>query len=370
MDTLLYVWDQYILGLDEPDYNCLPAIGLTFLILLQGRLSGCSLQSDVEAALKTGGPTLSVQEFQMIINRHFYQDLFNSLNKGESSQFPVHDPTQASPQWSYVSKVTAPPRTRPQDRRKAREEREIFQRQVAEKERREELMRRQQAEETKRQEEERLNRLLEDTRRRYTEEKSALENQIKQEQQQNYELEKRATAQINELQSEIRSLLQQRRVSFGGYSVESVTAPPPSANSQTPTKSSDSQSTPERHTVSTHRAQDVNGKTANTVVLDLLKQLMESADILINGQTVAERDTLNGITRKHLRDYKEDVKNAEIEIFGRELELNELDHIEEPKRTAISKRLSQAIKRRTEARFTAAVRSSDQKLPGNVTYTI
>ncbi|XP_063811910.1 uncharacterized protein LOC135049882 isoform X2 [Pseudophryne corroboree] len=279
MNTLLYVWDQYIIGLDEPSYNCLPAIGLVFLILLKEHLTGCS-SSDMEAALKTGGPTLSVQEFQMVINKHFYQDLFSALNKGESNQLPAHDPTQDTPHWSYVSTVAAPPRTMPQDRRKAREQREILKRQVAEAEQREELMRRQQEEEQNRQEEERLNRLLEDTKKRHEEEKSALENQIKQEQQQNYELEKRATEQINELQSEIRRLLQQRRVSSGGHSVESIRAPPPSVKSQTPTerKSSDSPSTPEQQIVSPQITREVNGKTANTVMLDLLQQMMESAD--------------------------------------------------------------------------------------------
>ncbi|KAM5180775.1 uncharacterized protein ACMZJ9_001333 [Mantella aurantiaca] len=371
MNTLLYVWDQYILGLDEPSYNCLTAIGVAFLLLLQSQLIGCSAPSDIEAALKTGGPALSVQDFQMVINKHFYQDLFNALNKGGESQFPVHDPTQVTSQWNYISKVTAPLRTRPQDRRKAREERELLRRQAAEKEQIEEQIRRQHEEERRRKEEERLNRLLEDARRKFEKEKSDLENQLKQEQQQNYELEKRATTQINDLQSEIRRLLQQRRVSFGEHSIESVMAPPPSVSSQTPPQRSvtATPSSPGHEAVTLSTNKEVNGKTANTVVLDLLQHMMESADMFINGWTAAEKDTLNGITRKHQKNYKEDVKNAEIELFGRELELNELDYIEEPKRTNIAKRLSQAIKRRTDARYIAAMKRGGQNLPKNVTYT-
>ncbi|XP_072287142.1 uncharacterized protein [Pyxicephalus adspersus] len=370
MNTLLYVWDQYILGRDEPNFNCLPAFGLAFLLLLQGHLIGCTSHSEIEAALRMGGPGLSVQDFQTVINKHFYQDLYSALNKGGNSQLPVHDPTQASSQWNYISKVMAPLRTRPQDRRKAREERELLRRQAAEKEQIEQEIRRQHEEEQKRQEEEKLNKLLEDTRRKFAKEKTDLENQLRQEQQHNYELEKRATKQINDLESEIRRLLQQRRVSFSGHSIESVVAPPPSVSSQTPPerRQTPTSSSPGREAVTLPTFKEVHGKTANTVILDLLKCMTESANMFINGQTVAEKDTLNAITRKHQKNYKEDVKNAEIELFGHELEPNELDYIEEPKRTKILNRLSQTIKRRTDARYIAAMKTGDQNLPKNVTY--
>ncbi|KAM9320334.1 uncharacterized protein PAF06_004844 [Gastrophryne carolinensis] len=378
MTTLLYAWDQHILGVDEPSYNCLPALGVTFLLLLRGRISECRSHSNIEEALRSGGPTLSVQEFQMMINKHFYQDLYNALNKGETNQVPAHD--AATSHWTYVSKLTTTSRTRPQDRRKAREEREMLRKQAAEKEYRENQIRLQQEEEQRRQEEERLNRLLEDTRRKFEIEKADLQNQLMQEQQQNYELEKRASKQIKDLQSEVTRLLQKRRRSSAAPSIESILAPPPSINSQTPPQGrlTDTPLTPEHKEgklsgfklpLSSATVREVNGKKASTVMLDLLKHMMDSADMLINGQTVAERDTLNEMTRRHMMDYQEDVKNAQIEVFGRELESNELDLIEEPKRSAISKRLSQAIKRRTEARYVATMKGSRQKLPDNVVYT-
>ncbi|XP_044139681.1 uncharacterized protein LOC122930386 [Bufo gargarizans] len=366
MNTLLYVWDQYILGLDEPQFNCIPVFSLAFLILVQRHLNDSTKQSDMKAVLKTAGTSLSVQEFQTIINKHFYQDLYSSLNKGGSDQFPVHDPTQATPHWSYLTKAPTYARTRPQDRRQAREEKEILKRQMAEKEQGEEQKRRQQEEEQKRQQEERFNRMLAETRRKY-EDKAAFENQLKQEQQRSYEIEKRATEQINELQGEIRRLLQQRRVSFGGNSVESVAAPPPSINSQPPTPIRTTHSRPSTtESQPDNTVKEVNGKTANTVIRNLLQKMMESADTLINGRTLAERDILNSVTRKHLKHYSEDVKNAEIEIFGRELELNELDSMEESQRTAVS----EATKRRSEARYMATVRASAQILPQSVAYTV
>ncbi|XP_063300396.1 uncharacterized protein LOC134589222 [Pelobates fuscus] len=211
VNTLMYVWDQYIIGLDQPAYNCLPAMSFVFLILLHEHINGCSSLHEMESVLKTRGPALSVQEFQMIINKHFYTELFGLLNKGENNLYPVYDPTQAIPQWSHRSRVTIPPRTRPQDRRKAREEREILKRETAERQQREEQMRLIQDDLQKRQEEDRLNMLLEDTNRRHEIEKSHLENQVKQEQQKNYEFQKKAEKQISELEEEIRKLMNQRK---------------------------------------------------------------------------------------------------------------------------------------------------------------
>ncbi|KAM4795647.1 uncharacterized protein WCC33_000712 [Rhinophrynus dorsalis] len=373
MSTLLYVWDQYIIGLDQPTYNCLPAISLTFLLLLQGHLSTCNSHNEMETVIKTHGPTLSVQEFQVVINKYFYSELFSILNEEGSGQFPVHDPTQGTPQWSHLSRTTVPQRTRPQDRRQAREERELLKKQTTERQRKEEEMRHLQEVEQRRQEENRLIRLLEDSKKRFEAQKAHLENQLVQEQQQSYEKQKRAEAQISELQGEIRRLMHQRRTSVGGNSVESLLAPPPSANSQnsTDTQVSNSPATFEQHTVSsnTSAVKEVNGKTAHTVAFDLIKRIMESADLIVNGQSIAEQDELNVVTKKYLKSYKEDVKNAEIELFGHELELNELDRIEEPKKSEISKRLSVAIKRRTEARYSAALKQGERTLSESVTYT-
>ncbi|KAM8976089.1 LOW QUALITY PROTEIN: uncharacterized protein RCH25_025400 [Pelodytes ibericus] len=373
MNTLMYVWDQYIIGLDQPSYNCLPAICVAFIILLRGHLTSCSSHHEIEAVFKTQGSTLSVEEFQTIINTHFYPELFGLLTKGESSLYPVHDPTQATPQWSHLSRVTIPQRITPQGRRKAREEQEMLKRQTAERQQKEEQMRLLQEELQRRQEEARLNMLLEDTKRTYEVEKSHLENQLKQEQQESYEMKKKAEKQISELQDEIRRLTQQRRESVGGYSVESILAPPPSVNSHTSNRSGSSNlpKTPEQKAVPSSMTpiKEVNGRTASIVVLDLLKAVMESADSIINGRNIAERDTLNGMTREHLRNYKEDIKSAQIEIFGHELEPDELDNIKEPKKTTLAKKLSMVIRRKSEARYTASSKAEEKRLTDTVTYT-
>ncbi|KAE8622036.1 hypothetical protein XENTR_v10005072 [Xenopus tropicalis] len=315
---------------------------------------------ELETVIKTQGPALSVDEFQIVIDKYFYSELFSQLNREGSSPLPVHDPTQATPLWSHISKTTDPQRKRPQDRRQVREERELLRKQVAERQKTEEKIQRLREQEQKKQEEERLNRLLEDTKKRFDAQKAHLEKELMQERQQSYEKQKLAEAQISELQGQIRRLMQQRPTSAGGYSMESLIAPPPSANSQAPNETPHiaPPASPEQQAATT--VKEVNGKTSNSVALDLLKQIMESADSIVNGQSFAERDTLNAIMERHLKEYREDVKNSEIEILGHELDTNELDRVQEPQRSAIARRLTLAVQRKTEARYAASLKSRER----------
>ncbi|KAG8450409.1 hypothetical protein GDO86_002897 [Hymenochirus boettgeri] len=198
--------------------------------MLQPVLLGL-FHSELESVMKTQGPALSTEHFQMIINKFFYSDLFNLLNKGESSQLPVYDPTQATTQWRHISSTGDQSRTRPQDRRRAREERETLRVQLVEKQKMEEQIQRFHEQEQQRQQQERLSKQLEDTKKSHEAQRANLHNQLMQERQQSYEKQKMAETKISELQGEIRRLKQQRRTSVGGISMESLIVPPPSANS-------------------------------------------------------------------------------------------------------------------------------------------
>ncbi|XP_069082429.1 uncharacterized protein [Pleurodeles waltl] len=272
MKTLLYIWDQYIIGLDQPAYNCLPAFGLTFIMLLRDHLKGCHSPREAEAALKTHGPVLSIQEFQAVINKHFFRDLYSLLNKEDMSPLIIHDPTQVT-QWSHATRTAVLPRTRPQDRRQAREERDMLRRQYMEKIKEAENQRLIREEEQKRQEELRLQKLLEDTRETLLVQKSQMEEQLSQEKQSRYELQRKAEEQIAGLQAEIRRLRELSRRSPDRYSLESLTAPPPSEHSRTPTppRSRPLSQSPLSQRASpavgddTHQTQDERGKTAAAV---------------------------------------------------------------------------------------------------------
>nr|XP_033777322.1 uncharacterized protein LOC117348864 [Geotrypetes seraphini] len=361
MSTLLYVWDQYIIGLDQPAYNCLPAISVVFILLLRDHLITCQTTEDVEKVIQTQGPTLSIQQFQNVINRHFFTKLYSMLNKDEHAPYPIHDPDQAIPSWSHLSRVHLLPRTRPQDRRQAREEREMLQRQWIKEQKQEETVRRQLEEEHRRQEESRLQRLLEETKRTFTAQRDQLLEQLSWEQQFHYETQKAADEQIKGLQAEIRRLMKQRRLSMDTYSAGSLVAPPPSLNSQTPPQTGKPSPSSPVHVVlnSTLRTREVNGKTAESVTLELLQQIMQSADSIVNGKSDAERDSLNAMTRDHLHNYRRDVRNAEIETFGHAITSTEIQNIPEPTKAELHKRLSVAIKRGTEARYKANLHQGD-----------
>ncbi|XP_019401302.1 PREDICTED: uncharacterized protein LOC109317212 isoform X2 [Crocodylus porosus] len=214
MDTLLYVWDQLIIGLDQPPYNCFLEFSAVFILLLRDYLKTCQSPGQVEAALKTQGPTLSVQEFQDMIRRHYFKELYRQLHKDDNEPFPVHDPTQALPPWSYLSRVTVPPRTRPEDRRQAKEEHEMVQKQHKERLKHEERLQELREEEERRQQESRLLQLLEETKGTFEAQRVYLEEQLTQEKQLRYEMQKVAEAQISGLKHEIKKLQKQQRLSM------------------------------------------------------------------------------------------------------------------------------------------------------------
>ncbi|CAM4665968.1 unnamed protein product [Lepidochelys olivacea] len=296
MGTLLYVWDQVIIGLDQPAYNCLPAFSTAFILLLRDYLKTCQSPGQVETALRTQGPILSVQEFQDVIRKHVFRELSSQLHRDDSDPFPVHDPTQVLPPWNYLYRLPVSPRTRPQDRRQAREECEMFQRQHME----------------RLKQEERLQRFREE---------------------------------------------EQKRLSIDAYSEGSLTAPAPSLQSLTPSQTlhpqpSPVQTPPPTVTDGTNRTREIHGKTAKTITLDLLEQLMQAANTIANGSNAAEHDSLNAATKEHFWNYNQDCKNAEIEVFGHQINTEDREKIPEPKRQ-LREKLTTAISRNAEARYKA-----------------
>ncbi|XP_074830428.1 uncharacterized protein LOC142000234 [Natator depressus] len=165
---------------------------------------------------------------------------------------------------------------------KAREEREMFQRQHMERLKQEERLKRFRGEEQKRQQEGRLLQLLEETKGTYEAQRIYLEEQLSQEKQLCYEIQRKAEAQISGLQAEIKRLME-KRLSIDTYSEGSLTAPAPSLQSLTPSQTlhpqpSPVQTPPPTVTDGTNRTREIHGKTAKTITLDLLEQLMQAAN--------------------------------------------------------------------------------------------
>ncbi|XP_058856803.1 uncharacterized protein LOC117430927 [Acipenser ruthenus] len=213
MTTLLYIWDQYVIGLDKPSYDCVPALSFAFLHLLRDHLQKCSTKDELAAALRTQGPLLTVGQFQSVISKYFYGDLYSTLTKDNVESFPVLDPTQTLfPPWTHLSSNEIPLRTRPKDRRQAREEREALRTIHIEKMKQEERHRKLKEKEEIRLQEERLQRQLEETKRINNEQRLYLEEQLAEERQHRYDIQKKAEEQIGLLQAEIRKIKGDRRV--------------------------------------------------------------------------------------------------------------------------------------------------------------
>ncbi|XP_060114954.1 uncharacterized protein LOC132586839 [Heteronotia binoei] len=392
MDTLLYIWDQIILGLEQPSFNCLPAFAAVFLLLLQDQLLKCQSRAELEVTLKVQGPALSIQEFQDMMGKHFFDELYKQLQRDSHQPFPIHDPTQAFPPWSYRdSRIAAPPRTKPEDRRRMREERVLLKRQCEERMKEEERLQRVREEEMKRQQETLLLQNLEAATRNYEMQKRLLEEQLSQERQFRYEIETKAEEQISRLQAEINGLRDWKMASSETNSAGSLRAPPPSPESQEPTQAP-------HHRFSLAKAATGNNtpKTSDrenqvrAVTLELLKRMMETAStskkilselqlfvvatfylvsvflsLVFNGSSAEAQEQLDAATREHLQNYFQDQTNAKIEIFGYEIGEEEIEDIPEPERKEMRKKLEAIIRRGTEARYKAQL-AARRRLPGTV----
>ncbi|XP_067866941.1 uncharacterized protein [Heterodontus francisci] len=303
METVLYIWDQYIIGLGQPSYNCIPAFCLAFIHLLREHLQICKTPGEVDMMLRSQAPALTTQQFQKVIKQHFYTSLYKKLNKQDSEVFTVLDPTRVRfPQpWSHLFREQIAKRTLPKERRQAREEREAKHMHDMEIVKQEERLLRLREDEERRREEEHLQRLLAETKRINLEQKFSFKEKLQQERDLRYDMQRKAEEQISQLQVEMRQMMQQRKHSIDAYSQRSFTAPPTSLVSGSssgfplpgqamPPK--DSMSTPGSLPVNDH----LNTRKAESVTLDLLQNLMHAANSLVNGRGIGEQNLANRIT--------------------------------------------------------------------------
>ncbi|XP_066551196.1 uncharacterized protein LOC136717661 [Amia ocellicauda] len=356
MTTLLYIWDQYIIGLDRPSYNCIPAFSCAFMLLLRDRLLACGTQAELAEVTRGQGPALAVRQFQNVISKYFYGELYSQLTKDEAESFPTLDPTQAFfPPWTHLSTNDVPLRTRPQDRRLAREEREVLRAKQTERLKQEQQLQKLREEEEIRREEERLQRQLEETQRISNEQRFLLEEQLAQERQHRYEIQRKAEEQVKLLQAEI-AKIKEKQIFSDVYTIRSFGTPPPSTESKSPFQE-DQPLGRHPHTPASARQEgltgaSVNGRTAETVAADLLQRIKQTIDTAINGQHM-EREELDSLTRSQLQSYREAVRNAELEVCGRYLDAEEMDLMKEPLKSHLKSRLAAATRRRVEARYRA-----------------
>ncbi|GCB75151.1 hypothetical protein scyTo_0019730, partial [Scyliorhinus torazame] len=191
METVLYIWDQYIIGLGQPSYNCIPAFCMAFIHLLREHLQICKTPGEVEVMLRSQAPALTTQQFQKVIKQHFYTNLYKRLNKQDTEVVSLLDPTEvgfAQP-WTHLFRKQLSYQIHPKERRQARRE------------------------------EEQLQRLVQETKRIHLEQKFSFEEKLQQERHLRFEMQRKAEEQVSQLQVEMRQMMQQRQHFLDVYSL-------------------------------------------------------------------------------------------------------------------------------------------------------
>ncbi|XP_072326152.1 uncharacterized protein [Scyliorhinus torazame] len=281
METVLYIWDQYIIGLGQPSYNCIPAFCMAFIHLLREHLQICKTPGEVEVMLRSQAPALTTQQFQKVIKQHFYTNLYKRLNKQDTEVVSLLDPTEvgfAQP-WTHLFRKQLSYQIHPKERRQAREEREAQHMRYMEKVKQEERLIRLREDCVRRREEEQLQRLVQETKRIHLEQKFSFEEKLQQERHLRFEMQRKAEEQVSQLQVEMRQMMQQRQHFLDVYSLRSITAPPPSLESG----SSSGIPLPEQaispeESMRTPGILRPNTRKAERVTLDLLQNLMDTAN--------------------------------------------------------------------------------------------
>ncbi|KAK3083788.1 hypothetical protein FSP39_003216 [Pinctada imbricata] len=212
-DTLLYVWDQYVIGQDTPGFptEWLTIVTVTILGLVKEKLKEANSPAAMEKILKEEVPKLTIPQLQYEVKQHHYKELYSMLTRDSKAAVPVLDPTQAlHPPWRHWYNDVIPPYTKPQDRRKAREEREAERERFLQQQKDLETHRREQDARDRRDEEEEYLRMAAADRQRVEQERIRLEEQIEEERRRRLEAEQRAADEIEQLKRQIAALQNQK----------------------------------------------------------------------------------------------------------------------------------------------------------------
>ncbi|XP_013383272.1 uncharacterized protein LOC106153737 [Lingula anatina] len=358
IDTVLYIWDQYIIGLDVPGYHteCLPVFTVVYLMLLKDQLMRCDDISAMETVLKEGSRNIKTSQFQYLVNRFFYRDLYGLLNKDEKTGLPVLDPTQTKyPPWHHWSKGRIPSHTTAETRRLAREQREYERERLLQQQREADDKRRDAEEQQRRDAEYQNKRRAAADLEKVDEEKLYLENLLDEERRRREESERRAAAEIERLQKEIEAMKGRKFKSpapsvFSLRSVISylIPAPPPSRASGAVTKFN---ILPPPRSPTPHDPEKVQ---AQRIMLDILGKVQQTIFKISQGDSKEAAD-LDKESREALKNHRNDFKFAEKQVFGRELRPGEFDSLPEDEKEKKSEEMMGVIKERIEGRRKAAL---------------
>ncbi|XP_064613164.1 uncharacterized protein LOC135476947 [Liolophura sinensis] len=373
-ETLLYIWDQYMIGLDTPGFSdeLLSAVMATMFILLGERLRECTSTSGLESVLQTHGVKLIVPQFQYQIKHKHYSELYRMLEKDNKAAIPVLDPTQGQhPPWQHWFNDVIPPYTRPPERRRAREEREAERDRLLRQQMDVEKFAREQEERERKASEEEYKRRMAEEQVRSDEDKRHLQERLSQEEAKRAELERKYQEEIERLRLEIGALKnqQQQQRPVSTYSVASyisrvLVPPPPTAASSTtsrnlypqsgaPTSARVKEFSPVRENAVTPAKvtspyRQPQSQTEDAI-LDFLRRIHHSVNRIGHGEGT-QKTQLDSDTKDYMRAHINDVKRAEMEIFSRNLDENEFNSMSPETQKETSDRMMTLIQQYRDER--------------------
>ncbi|KAK7499097.1 hypothetical protein BaRGS_00009644 [Batillaria attramentaria] len=356
MDTLLYVWDQYIIGLDVPGFGTewLAVVAATMLGLLQDKFKDAKSPAAMENILRRESPVLAIPQFQYQVKRLHYRDLYSMLTADQKAAMPVLDPTQAiHPPWRHWYNDLIPPYTKPQDRRRAREEREAERERILQQKKEAENMRREKEERERKHGEDEYMRAVASERARLERDKMELEQQLLEERRRREEVDRQSQEQIAALRREIEALRYKPKspapstYSVGSYISRVLIPPPPSPASgisqpvqlppipESPVRTPSRQATPAEQT--------------EQVILDFLGKIRHSMDKIAHGEG-ADKQKLDFETEGYIRQNIDDLKDAQAEVFGHRLQPGEFEAMGTQRQQEASDQMMQLMQKWREDR--------------------
>ncbi|XP_021371343.1 uncharacterized protein LOC110461920 isoform X2 [Mizuhopecten yessoensis] len=356
-DTLLYVWDQYMIGSNTPGFHTewLANVTLVFLGLLREKLKDADSAAAMEKVLKTEGPRLMIPQFQYEVKTDHYKGLYSMLQQDQKAAMPVLDPTQSEhPPWRHWYNDVIPPYTKPQERRRAREEREAERERMARMQKDNEISKREQAIKERRlgkirEEDDDYQRMAAGERQRLETERMKLEEMVQEERRKRLQAEQRAREQIDRLQMEVAALSHSKPRSRASTTRSSAVisrfcvAPPP-------TRVSSPELLPpimENKRAPTPAASPDN--QTREVLIDFLQRVKLGADKIAHGQG-EEKAELDKETDGYLQQNVKDIKRAQRDILGHTLKPGEFDRMSPTSQQNISEQMMKMMQKWREDR--------------------
>ncbi|XP_068749867.1 uncharacterized protein [Montipora capricornis] len=341
LDVVCYIWDQFILSIRLRSFHCIAMFSSVMLMLLREPLLRCRNVREVEDVLLLESKKLNVRDFQRLIDHHFMEDWRKEIKQEiHETELPLVDPVAtvggSVQPWAMWFHDQPPNRQRVEDRQQTREEREEERRRKLMEQQREEARRKREEEEQIRRREQEMRRKFQIEKRKESEQIAALEIELKRERTQRASAEKRKDEVIARLQAEL--------ARYRAPSAHTPASIPPSSNHSVPSVREPTQMEPTSQPSISPR------QDAQELLRDLLRGTLRSLDLVGHGPN-EQRTHLDIMTRKALVTNSQDYKQAEMELFGRELDTEDWDTMEEEERSEKTGRLVTRIKEKRKERF-------------------